>query len=254
MKGSIKLFSVIFVISLILIPFSSAMATGDIIDALGAYGVGTCYLDSSEGQYIITFADLDGDNNTGAWINGRWYPNELQIVLRPLNGAPSVNCNGDGQIKFINGSSDFAILFVNATAPGWVWNRPETWSPKRIRRAQLQMIRGTRTNDSIPCMKALAYDYWKHPITIPTTPCIPIPEMPWLCLPLYTPDLYTPSTPSPRIVAKVVLTDLSPNTPMSVYTLQNYNGFSEIYIHTDYSDSKISSLCLFDTYVFYFSL
>lgn len=241
MKGSIKLFLVIFVISLNLIPFGSAMATGNIIDNSR---ITSCSLENP--RYIVTYANIDGDYSTGAWINGTWYPNEIQIALYPFNGTLSVNCAIDGGI-FFDGPCDLAILFIDATAPGWVYNRPETWLPRRIKRAEIEMNRSPVSFDSIPCIKAVAYDNWKHPVS---PPCYPIPGIPWLC---------SPFTVLPKIVAKAIMTNISPkDLDAHTYTLMNYQNFSyglsEIHIHTDYLESSIMSLCLFDTIRIYFSL
>lgn len=180
-KKSFLLWCLMIVFSLQLAPY--AMATGNIIDEFTP----THWLCASSGEILITYADVDDDPSTGVWVGGTWYPNETQIALYPIQGDLSVNyapLHGEIFFSFIGTNcgetgwqtekGQFVIRFIDATAPGWVWDDPSTWQEKRITEAQLAM-----SNDGIgnwttyfghldpgnvvnpfPYQQAKAYEHW----------------------------------------------------------------------------------------------
>jgi len=220
-----KLFILIgMIISLNFFLLQHAMATSNIIVNFPV----DWSLTPEEGKVLITYADVDEDPTTGAYDGfGNWQPNETQIVLYPINGKITVNAGIDGGI-FFDGPGDFALRFIDTTAPGWVWNNPDTWVPRKITRAQLEMSRDGHSWDPTPCIKAQAYEFWTANL-----------------------KSYPQFIISPHLVASAVMTNESHGIGWHAFTLLScFSGFSEIYVHSDYTESAIRNLCLFDSPLF----
>lgn len=213
-----------------------AMATGNIIENFPAQDP-VCAVSE---MILITYADADNDPNTGVSVNGTWYPNETQVVLYPIQGDLSVNSAGSsGQIQFSfvgSGCGEtgwqtkkgkFVIRFVDATAPGWVWNIPDTWQEKPIAEARLKMSHDEHGNyrtyvgpndaanvpNPYPYLQVKAYQHWGRN----------------------------------GVVSEFSQIGLSPCCVLEPGVLSGTTGFSELYFSTDFAESTIDDLCLFDT-------
>lgn len=161
-----------------------AVATDNIIDEFPS----RLWFCTSHGELLITYADVDNDDSTGVWVGGTWYPNETQIVLYPVQGDLSVNAPPlDGEIFFSfvgvqcgetgwhTKKGKFVIRFVDATAPGWEWDNPSTWQEQKISEAQLRMGNDGTGNyweyyghndpsnviNPMPYQQAKAYEHWE---------------------------------------------------------------------------------------------
>ena len=139
------------------------------------------------GNIAITYANADDDASTGVWVDGTWYPNETQIALYHIQGDIELSpygYPGDVFFSFIGTNCGetgwqtqrgrFVIRFIDALAPGWVWNNPSTWQEKRINRAEFRWSHDWCSNyavyygpsdprnvwNSMPYFKATAYEHW----------------------------------------------------------------------------------------------
>jgi hypothetical protein len=191
------------------------------------------------GIQLITYADVDNDPSTGVWVGQIWYPNETQIVLEPLQGDMAVNSQGlDGQIffSFIGsncGQSDwqtqkgkFVIRFIDATAPGWVWNDPTTWQERPIDAVTLRMCHDEHCNyqtyygpndernvpNPNPYLQIKAYRHWYQNGLVSEVSQVGV----WPCCEL-----------------------------TSVSLTGGSDDFSELYVSTDFAENTIDDLCLF---------
>ena len=84
------------------------------------------------GNIAITYANADDDYSTGVWVGSTWYPNETQVALYHIQG--DVQLTGDVFFSFIGTNcgetggqtqkGKFVIIFIDALAPGWVYDNP----------------------------------------------------------------------------------------------------------------------------------
>jgi hypothetical protein len=138
-----------------------------------------------DSHIAITYVDADDDYSTGVWVGSTWYPNETQVALYPIQGDIDLSPSRDGIFFSFNGTncgetgwqtqkSKFVIRFIDALAPGWVWDNPSTWQEKRIARAKFRWSHDLCSNYSVyygpldprnvlnpsPYFEATAYEHW----------------------------------------------------------------------------------------------
>ena len=178
------------------------------------------------GNIAITYANADDDNSTGVWVGGTWYPNETQVALYHIQG--DIELSGDVFFSFIGTNcgetgwqtqkGKFVLRFIDALAPGWVWNNPSTWQEKKISRAEFRWSHDWCSNYAVyygpydprnvwnqnPYFKATAYEHWRAGGNI-----------------------------------------VDSTTTAGTQTLEDTTGFSEVYFATDFCENMVQDLAIF---------
>ena len=88
------------------------MATDDILPGFPLPSTWFC-----AGDKAYTYADVDGDPDTGFWVGSEWSPNETQIALIPIRGNMQRFSTSDGPIFFGSsggscGETDLQTMFL----------------------------------------------------------------------------------------------------------------------------------------------
>ena len=164
-------------------------------------------------------------------------PNETQISIFPIAGDldPNALFNSTHSIFFsfiqTHGTcaldycewatqrGRFVIRFIDTNAPGWVWNDPNTWSPKYITEARLEMSHDYCQN-SASCSGPYPYDTTPNP-------------MPYIQAIAYQ------DFGASNLVGSSQATN-------SEIILQSPGGFSELYFATDFCENNVEYLKIFD--------
>ncbi len=179
------------------------------------------------GNIAITYVDADNDYSTGVQVGSTWYPNETQLALYHIKG--DIDLGGDGIFFSFIGTNcgetnwqtqrgKFVIRFIDALAPGWVWNNQSTWQEKKIQKADFRWSHDWCSNyneyygindprnvwNPIPYFKATAYEHWSAGGAV-----------------------------------------VDSTTTSGLQTLEGTAGFSEIYFATDFCENTVRDLQVF---------
>ena len=209
---------------IILLP-NAALATDNIVDQLPSNP-----LCADSGAILITYADVDNDPSTGAWVSGIWYPNETQIIVYPVQGqvnrfiSPYLTWSHEGcsEPGEMTQKGIMVMRFIDATAPGWIWNDENTWQERKITEADITFA----FEDGVTISNYLEY----YGINDPSNVLNPNPEI------FAIANRTWGTSDEVARVGGQNLRDLQ-----LVYA----GGFSEIVFVTDYRYSGIESLYLF---------
>jgi hypothetical protein len=150
--------ALLFIVCFLLLPYSMADA---------AYVTGFTSANLCTNEINITYLDADNDNSTGVWVGSTWYPTETQVAVYHIQGdlAMTTDSMQSGYYGTPCGSTaqqgKFVIRFVDATAPGWVWNNPSTWTEKKMKRIQWNWWNGECSlSVPSPYSQAKVYEHW----------------------------------------------------------------------------------------------
>jgi len=201
-KGRLVLFSIFWLFLLVLLCSTALAATHHIT---GFENENICDTKS----IALTYVDADGDYKTGLWWEGKWYPNETQVAVYYVQGDLSVggetidfgfagHCGG-AKVK-----GKFVIRFIDALATGWVWNNPNTWKEKKIKKISWKWWHAYEIVINRPnsYMQAKAYEHW-------------------------------------NALNLVDSRSIGYDTDGATETIESETGFSELYFSTDFSISAV---------------
>ena len=171
-------------------------------------------------QAVVTYADRDGDGVNDMQI--ALFPTEGYVVGTYFNGQPML------YFTFIADECDitswqtlhgnFVVRFIDATAPGWVYNNPNTWTELKIPQVR------TRFSHDL-CNNYLQYYGVNDPRNVPNT------------------------NPYQRMYAyenfnRVNQVDTAEGCSSNECSLESSTGISELFLTTDFCENDLESLIL----------
>jgi hypothetical protein len=180
-----------------------------------------------DGNIAYTYVNADDDDTTGVSVGGIWYPNETQVALYHIQG--NIDLSGDeiyfshhgddcGETGYWTQKGKFVIRFIDALAPGWVYDDPSTWQEKQIDRAEFILTHNVLYN-------YLVYAGLYHPATIAN------------------PSPYQQATAYEHWRQGGAVVDTA--AVIGFHILEGVTGFSEIYFSTDYAENTVLDLQIF---------